>query len=641
MIKKSSGIRTDFYQKPSYRLLRGYAFDPSLVTQLENALVSVITYKIKWEQKLDAGPCGEYLQVIDVDPASDAYYEPVDLNDAHILAQNGLAPSEGNPQFHQQMVYTVAMTTIDRFERALGRKAFWADRDDPKGKLTSDERIVGKLRIYPHALRMANAYYSREKMALLFGYFPGTGDRLAGVYPEGLVFTCLSHDIIAHETTHALLDGFHPYLLTPDSKNREALAFHEAFADIVALFQHFSFPEVLEHQIAHTRGDLSSETLLGQLATQFGHARGMRGALRDAIGYYDEKERKWVKREPDPYAVISTKEVHALGAILVAAVFDAFLSIYRNRSQDLMRLASNGTGRLAPGALHPDLVRRLAEEAARSASHVLNMCIRALDYCPPLDLRFGEYLRALITADLDLMPEDEHKYRVAFIEAFRRRGIYPSDVRTLSEDSLRWGSPIEDPVIMDDPAGAEQMQSTLKKFAEENDVRSRIDKLRHIQERKEVWLETRRIEKELTEALGWLTQSDNRLPKLLGVTTAFEKDLALVDPSKPFRVHGLRVARRQRDDGRAVNHVFFTLLQEAVWKSPESDGDPCEHTLRAGSMVVWDLETSDITYVIRKGLAHQKQVKQAQLEEGDATTLADTYFGAQTELFAQLHHCGA
>ena len=29
-----------------------------------------------------------------------------------------------------------------------------------------------RLRIYPHALREANAYYSPTKKALLFGYFP-------------------------------------------------------------------------------------------------------------------------------------------------------------------------------------------------------------------------------------------------------------------------------------------------------------------------------------------------------------------------------------------------------------------------------------------------------------------------------------
>ena len=53
------------------------------------------------------------------------------------------------------------------------------------------------------------------------------------------------------------------------------------------------------------------------------------------------------------------------------------------------------------------------------------MCIRALDYCPPVDITFGEYLRALITADTDLVPNDKLGYRIAFIEAFRNRGIYP------------------------------------------------------------------------------------------------------------------------------------------------------------------------------------------------------------------------
>ena len=58
----------------------------------------------------------------------DTVYEPVDLNDPQLLAQDGWAPSEGNPQFHQQMVYAVAMTTIGNFEKALGRKALWAPR---------------------------------------------------------------------------------------------------------------------------------------------------------------------------------------------------------------------------------------------------------------------------------------------------------------------------------------------------------------------------------------------------------------------------------------------------------------------------------------------------------------------------------
>jgi hypothetical protein len=130
--------------------------------------------------------------------------------------------------------------------------------------------------------------------------------------------------VVAHETTHALLDGFHRDFMEPT--NPDVLAFHEAFADIVALFQHFSFPTVLAHQIAKTRGDLTSENLLGEMATQFGHARGSHGALRDAIGKYDEVEKKWVRHVPDPGELERTVQVHARGAILVAAVFDAFLA---------------------------------------------------------------------------------------------------------------------------------------------------------------------------------------------------------------------------------------------------------------------------------------------------------------------------
>jgi hypothetical protein len=70
---------------------------------------------------------------------------------------------------------------------------------------------------------------------------------------------------------------------------------------------------------------------------------------------------------------------------------------------------------LPTGRVHPDLVGRLAGEAARSAGHVLTMCIRALDYLPPVDVTFFDYLRARITADYDLVRDDRNNYRVAVV----------------------------------------------------------------------------------------------------------------------------------------------------------------------------------------------------------------------------------
>ena len=63
------------------------------------------------------------------------------------------------------------------------------------------------------------------------------------LYQEVTFFCAVSHDIIAHETTHALLDGLHRRY--QEATNPDVLAFHEAFADIVAIFQHFTMPEAI------------------------------------------------------------------------------------------------------------------------------------------------------------------------------------------------------------------------------------------------------------------------------------------------------------------------------------------------------------------------------------------------------------
>ncbi|MBL0357071.1 MAG: hypothetical protein IPP72_09385 [Chitinophagaceae bacterium] len=113
-------------KNPPFRQLKGYAFDPSLSLLLDTVGINEIVYTIPWEENLAPGPEGEYVKVIDRDPGSDAVYKAVDLNSKEILACNGLTPSVSNPQFHQQMVYAVAMNTITNFEKAIGRKVMWS-----------------------------------------------------------------------------------------------------------------------------------------------------------------------------------------------------------------------------------------------------------------------------------------------------------------------------------------------------------------------------------------------------------------------------------------------------------------------------------------------------------------------------------
>ena len=427
------------YPRPNTRRLRIFSFDPALAARYDLAGMAGVTIEIPWENDLKPGPVGEWVEVIDIDPGSNAAYAPVDLNTPALLATDGLAPSESDPRFHQQMCYAVAMKTIEHFERALGRKALWSPHRRQDGTRVA-KNYVPRLRIYPHALRQQNAFYSPQKKALLLGYFSSTvndGRNTAGT----TVFTCLSHDIIAHETTHALLDGVHPSFNEP--VNEDVLAFHEAFADIVALFQHFSYPGVLRDQIARTRGNLARQSVLGQLAQQFALASGRGDALRSYLG--KEEKGTWTPIKPDPTALQAASEPHERGAVLVAAVFRAFTKVYEARTRDLFRIASEGTGVLREGDIHPDLVDRLAEEAQRAADRALQMCIRAIDYCPPVGITFGAYLRAIVTADHDMNPLDRQNWRLAFIESFREWGIAPRGTRSMAEDSLLW--PTEQDVV--------------------------------------------------------------------------------------------------------------------------------------------------------------------------------------------------
>ncbi|GEP60586.1 S8 family serine peptidase [Reyranella soli] len=554
---------------PPVRRLWVYARDPLLNTDMNYFDLNEVELCVPWENDLKAGPVGEYLEVVDIDPPGGRAYVPVDLNHPSLLAQSGYRPTEGNPQFHQQMVYAVAMKTIGHFEQALGRVALWAPRfASLNGKRTS--RFVRRLRIYPHALREANAYYSPEKCALLFGYFRASGSSV-GNLPGGLVFNCLSHDIVAHETTHALLDGLHPRYKVPSGL--DMLAFHEAFADIVALFQHFTIPTVLNAAIREARGDMNLSERLAGLAVQFGDAIGAHGALRSAIG-----------RPPKADEYKTTTEPHARGALLVAAVFAAFRRVYERRTRDLVRLATGGTGVLAAGDIPNDLANRLAKEAASVADSILGICIRALDYCPPIDLTFGEYLRALITADRELVPDDADGYRVAFIASFRERGIFPPGVQNLSVDTLTW----QRPDVAPDALAAIKAAKSVR--------------WRRNSDRDDVFRDWNQAAARLYIDVLDKPETPDAFFAALGLVRANAPGQPLrqvmIDGKKGkvsrIEIGSVRPAWRVAPNGDILSDIIVEMTQR--WKPDDGGGK----SFRGGCTIICDLDSGDVRYVIRK-----------------------------------------
>jgi hypothetical protein len=393
------------------RKLTVVAQDPSVTVdgKILRALVEVPT------EALQPGPRGYRVQVIDYDASTGKLYRPrVTRLDGDPFASASDAELLGNPAFHAQNAYAIVMRTLARFEYALGRRVSWSFSGH-------------QLQIAPHAFADCNAFYSKRDRALLFGYFPARD--------SGMVFTSLSHDIVSHETAHALLDGLRPRYTAPSSPDQAA--FHEGFADIVALLSVFSLPEVVGKMLdldgergsryaisrkVLTPNRLRQTVLLGlaeqmgsELAAVRGNALRQSAMLRPSTSYM---------RDP------AFEEPHERGEILVAAVMNAFLEVWCRRLK-------------SAGEIEPGFVDRLrvVEDGADIAARLLTMAIRALDYAPPTDLEFCDFLSAMLTADREIQPDDtRHGIRAAILESFAHYGIRPTSLGDGGEPGV-WERP--------------------------------------------------------------------------------------------------------------------------------------------------------------------------------------------------------
>lgn len=360
----------------------------------------VVTAEIDIPAELLApGPAGYRVVVIDYDASNNVLYQAADPGDdpVPLVVSDDPEVLLSDPQQHAANAYAIVMLILSRFEFALGRRVAWGFEGH-------------QLHVAPHAFAEANAFYAREHRALFFGYFQGaSGAR---------VFTSLAHDIIAHETAHALLDGLRKRYLEPSSADQAA--FHEGFADVVALLSVFALQDVVAMLLSEDSGPLIASASLTEAALKdtvlFGLALQMGQELSAVRG-------KPLRRSAELTAGHNYMEdpefqdEHRRGEILVAAMLRAFLRIWLNR---IARL-----GEVSPGHKDRGLV---VEEGARVADHLLTMAIRALDYAPPTDITFPDYLSALLTIDREVVPDDgRYRYREALVESFAAFGIGVSE----------------------------------------------------------------------------------------------------------------------------------------------------------------------------------------------------------------------
>jgi len=360
-------------------------------------------------EELGPGPRGYRVHVVDYDSSQRVLYHPFDPGDDADPFENASdSRLLEDPAFHAQNVYAIIMRLLSRFEGALGRRIPWGFG-------------VQQIHVAPHAFADANAYYSEDAQGLFFGYFPGVNGEI--------VLTCLSHDVVVHEATHALLDGLRETYTVPSHPDQAG--FHEGFADVIALLSVFGLSDVVRALLLKRESEanyipkddlrarvLRTNVLLG-LAEQFGNeaSRHRADCLRRAVS---RRPRKDALRD------LVFEECHIRGEILSAAVLNSFIEVWTRRLESWLPTGDE----VVP-------IDRVVEDAYDAASHLLTMCIRALDYCPVVDITFGDFLSALLTVDLELLVDDgKYKYRQILRNQFELWGINPASG---AEDQVRAG----------------------------------------------------------------------------------------------------------------------------------------------------------------------------------------------------------
>jgi hypothetical protein len=578
---------------PLYRPLHIYTIDAGE----PRAAGAQTVLNVPWEP-LEPGPRGA---LIEVDPTDGdgQRYAPVNLDEDRLLLERGLAPTPADPRFHQQMTYAVCTTVYHAFRKALGRDLSWGF-DPPESPPASpsesppdmdgdgtaradgphDAPPRGRLLVRPYAMEERNAYYDGSRGELRFGYYRAD-ERVAGTnLPRGLVFTSLSHDIVAHETTHALLDGLRARFTIPTGP--DVLAFHEALADLVAVFQHFSYEAVVNEALRRSRGDLRAASLLTEIGRQFGHTTANDEQARALRSAFD------VDRIGQPRRYDPGLETHELASILVSAVFDGFVTVFERKTERYRLLATHGSNVLPPGDIPSGLRAVLAEEATQLANQFLAICIRAVDYCPPVDIEFGEYLRALITADRDLVRDDQWNYREALIAAFRARGIYAPGVRFLAEDALLWQPPIRS------LRAVPELSFATLRFRGDPARAANSDELR----------------RQACELGRLVSHEDNRA--IFGLAAPGPTPLGVIH--RPC-VESVRASRRVGPDGQIAFDLVAEVTQRYAVSDPEGDFD-----FHGGATILLDPH-GKVRFVISKSVLNPARLeRQRRFLQGTGAT---------------------
>jgi hypothetical protein len=296
--------------------------------------------------------------------------------------------------FQQVCAFATVLRTMYLFEEpdALGRRLNWAFGSP-------------QLLVIPRAGEWPNAFYDRESHSLQLFYTPKADGELA--------YSCLSRDVLSHETGHAILDGIAPDLynaLAPQS-----LAIHEALADLTALLMSFRSEKLRKAVLKATSGSIADSTAFSTMAPEFGQARDPSGNSRYLRSLLNNKTLDRAEKGLDGDGLpkrVNRYDPHSLCQVLSGALYTVMVKIHQSLATDYSK---SGWALFVGG------------------ERFKRMILRALDYLPPGEASFGDYGRAILAADQAAHPKDGQE-REWICEEFVKRAMVP-DLKALEVET--------------------------------------------------------------------------------------------------------------------------------------------------------------------------------------------------------------
>jgi hypothetical protein len=299
-----------------------------------------------------------------------------------------------NPYFHQVNAWAIVQRVLEFYEdaQALGRPVPWG---------FDGNRIL----VVPHAGYGENAYYDQSTKSLQFFYF---GDEAQPGY------TCLSHDILAHESGHAILDGIRP--LYNENPSVETSAFHEFIGDLTAILLALFNADIRHFVAQKTNANLKEDKILSSIAEEFGQNIYARPYLRSASN-------KLTMQAPE---IRNSLSAHTISQVLTGAMFDLLIGIatlHMNKNLPMPEEeSSDSDGASQPESRMPRKVTPL-QALWWAADRFRRVALQPLDLCPPCDIQFIDYARAVIRNYLLTNPVDAEGYRTMMLQVFHDRKI--------------------------------------------------------------------------------------------------------------------------------------------------------------------------------------------------------------------------